>query len=167
MKAPAAGWIACSLAFVGIAAIAWPARSQPRARSAMRARRLVADLAVQCGDCHEDSADISRFVGESEPFDDGSAASRMARHERAAGAVWLGRVDRLATSGATGSSHSPRRPSPTCSASAPAVTSSPAEGHPSSRARRRSISSGGRAPTIRSTSLPPRRRTMVGIDRTR
>jgi hypothetical protein len=63
-----------------------------RARSARRARRLVADLAVQCGDCHEDSADISRFVGESEPFDDGSAAGRMARHEWAAGAVWLGLV---------------------------------------------------------------------------
>lgn len=63
-----------------------------RARSARRARRLVADLAVQCGDCHEDTADVSRFVGESEPFDDGSAAGRMARHEWAAGSVWLGLV---------------------------------------------------------------------------
>lgn len=63
-----------------------------RARSATRARRLVAELAVQCGDCHEDSADLSRFVGEAEPFDDGSAAGRMARHEWAAGSVWLGLV---------------------------------------------------------------------------
>lgn len=63
-----------------------------RTRSARRARRLVAELAVQCGDCHEDSADISRFVADPEPFDDGSAAGRMARHEWAAGSVWLGLV---------------------------------------------------------------------------
>ncbi|HEU5060813.1 MAG TPA: hypothetical protein VFU21_29990, partial [Kofleriaceae bacterium] len=63
-----------------------------RARSGKRARRLVARLAVECGDCHEDSADISRFVGDSEPFDDGSAAARMARHEWAATSVWLGLV---------------------------------------------------------------------------
>lgn len=164
MRLPAVRWIPCGLAIAAIAAVAWPARSQPpplvapvdpeplhtrmhahfsslreahrallfgdlrrarraardlsemaapgglpgwessvariretagrlaRARSATRARRLVADLAVQCGDCHEDSADMSRFVGEPEPFDDGSAAGRMARHEWAAGAVWFGLV---------------------------------------------------------------------------
>lgn len=63
-----------------------------RARSASRARRLVAELAVRCGDCHEDTADVSRFVADSEPFDDGSAAARMARHEWAAASVWLGLV---------------------------------------------------------------------------
>jgi cytochrome c553 len=62
------------------------------AKSAKRARRLVADLAVQCGDCHEDNADVSRFVGDAEPFDDGSSAGRMARHEWAAGTVWLGLI---------------------------------------------------------------------------
>ena len=41
---------------------------------------------------HEDSADVSRFVADSEPFDDGSAAARMARHEWAAESVWLGLV---------------------------------------------------------------------------
>ncbi len=75
-----------------VARIRETARRLARARSATSARRLVADLAVQCGDCHEDSADVSRFTGESEPFDDGSAAGRMARHEWAAGAVWLGLV---------------------------------------------------------------------------
>lgn len=63
-----------------------------RTRSARQARRLVAELAVECGDCHQDSADVSRFAGESEPFDDGSAAGRMARHEWAAGSVWLGLI---------------------------------------------------------------------------
>ncbi len=63
-----------------------------RAKTATRARRLAVELAVECGDCHEDSADQSRFVGEAEPFDDGSATGRMARHEWAAGAVWLGLV---------------------------------------------------------------------------
>ena len=63
-----------------------------RTRSATRARRLAAELAVRCGDCHEETADVSRFVADSEPFDDGSAAGRMARHEWAAESVWLGLV---------------------------------------------------------------------------
>lgn len=63
-----------------------------RARNASRARRLVAELAVGCGDCHEESADTSRFVAGPEPFDDGSAPGRMARHEWAAESVWLGLV---------------------------------------------------------------------------
>lgn len=63
-----------------------------RTRSPAKARRLVADLAVACGDCHEDSADLSRFTSGPEPFDDGSAAGRMARHEWAAESVWLGLV---------------------------------------------------------------------------
>lgn len=63
-----------------------------RTRSAPRARRLVAELAVRCGDCHEESADVSRFVAGPEPFDDGSAAGRMARHEWAAESVWLGLI---------------------------------------------------------------------------
>ena len=63
-----------------------------RTRSAPRARRLVAELAVRCGDCHEDTADLSRFVGDPEPLDDGSAAGRMARHEWAASSVWLGLI---------------------------------------------------------------------------
>jgi hypothetical protein len=63
-----------------------------RAKSGRRARRLLAELTIQCGDCHEDSADLSRFVWSSDPLDDGTAAGRMARHEWAAESVWMGLV---------------------------------------------------------------------------
>lgn len=74
------------------ARIRWTGSQLASARSARRARRLLGRLATECGDCHEDSADVSRFVWGPEPFDDGSAAARMARHEWAAESVWMGLV---------------------------------------------------------------------------
>lgn len=62
------------------------------AKGPTRARQLLAQLATECGACHEESADISRFIWGGEPTDDGSPAGRMARHEWAAESVWMGLV---------------------------------------------------------------------------
>jgi cytochrome c553 len=68
------------------------ARRLASARSAAAARSLATALATQCADCHGDSADGSRFVWGPQPSEDGSAAGRMARHQWAAEAIWMGLV---------------------------------------------------------------------------
>lgn len=54
------------------------------------ARRITADLATYCADCHMVDADESAFIPGPQPPDDGTLASRMARHQWAADALWLG-----------------------------------------------------------------------------
>jgi cytochrome c553 len=57
------------------------------------AARLVAtELATYCADCHMFEADPSLFVPAPEPPDDGTLDRRMARHEWAAEALWLGLI---------------------------------------------------------------------------
>ncbi len=77
-----------------VARIRATASALTRTKSAPRARELLAQAANECGDCHEESADVSRFIWGGEPTDDGSPMSRMARHEWASESVWMGLVGR-------------------------------------------------------------------------
>ncbi len=56
------------------------------------ARRLTAELATYCADCHMVDADESLFVPDAQPPDDGTLAARMARHQWGADAMWLGLI---------------------------------------------------------------------------
>ena len=53
---------------------------------------LVADLAGECGRCHQASSASVRIPQVAEPGEDGSLASRMERHQWAADRIWEGLV---------------------------------------------------------------------------